>query len=125
VRRLLPSILTLLMLTAVASDVQSQQAKSPQPFAAFWAQFKAALAKNDKEAVASMTKFPFYWDTEITRGEFIKKYNEIFDRKIQRCFAKAKPIKDRESYSVFCGESIYVFEKVEGKYRFTAVGAND
>ena len=124
-RKLLPSILTLLMLTAVASDVQGQQAKSTQPFAPFWSQFKAALAKNDKESVASMTKFPFYWGEELTRGEFIKKYNEIFDRKIQRCFAKAKPIKDRESYSVFCGESIYVFEKVEGKYKFTAVGAND
>ena len=124
-RRLLPSILTLLMLSAVVSDVRSQQDKSTQPFAAFWAQFKAALVKNDKEAVASMTKFPFYWGEELTRGEFIKKYIEIFDRKVQRCFAKAKPIKDRESYSVFCGESIYVFEKIEGKYRFTAVGAND
>ncbi len=124
-RRLFPSILTLLMLSAVASHVQSRQAKITQPFASFWSQFKAALAKNDKEAVASMTKFPFYWGEELTRGEFIKKYTEIFDRKVQRCFAKAKPIKDRDSYSVFCGESIYVFEKVEGKYRFTAVGAND
>ena len=124
-RKLLPSILTLLMLTAVASDLQSQQATNTQTFAAFWSQFKAALVKNDKEAVASMTKFPFYWGEQLTRGEFIKKYIEIFDRKVQRCFAKAKPIKDRDSYSVFCGESIYVFEKVEGKYRFTAVGAND
>jgi hypothetical protein len=125
VRKFLPLIATLLMMSAVAFHVQSQQAKSTQTFASFWTQFKAALAKNDKDAVASMTRFPFYWDKELTRGEFIKKYTEIFDRKVQRCFAKAKPIKDRESYSVFCGESIYVFEKVEGKYRFTAVGAND
>ena len=124
-RKLLPLIVTLLMLSAAAAHVQSQQATNTQTFAAFWAQFKAALVKNDKEAVASMTKFPFYWGEELTRGEFIKKYTEIFDRKVQRCFAKAKPIKDRDSYSVFCGESIYVFEKVEGKYRFTAVGAND
>ena len=124
-KKLLPSIVTLLMLSAVASHVQSQQAKSSQTFASFWVQFKAALAKNDKEAVASMTRFPFYWGEKLTRGEFIKKYSEIFDRKIQRCFAKAKPLKDRASYSVFCGESIYVFEKVEGKYKFTDVGAND
>jgi hypothetical protein len=125
VRKLLPSIVTVLMLSAAASEVQSQRAKGTQTFASFWVQFKAALAKNDKEAVTSMTRFPFYWGDELTRGEFIKKYNKIFDRKIQRCFAKAKPLKDRESYSVFCSESIYVFEKVEGKYRFTGVGVND
>ena len=145
-RKLLPSILTLLILSAVASHVQSHQAKSAQTFASFWAQFKAAVAKNDKEAVASMTQFPFYWEKELTRGEFIKKYNEIFDRKIQRCFAKAKPLndylahvklakkypstpiphqEDTGSHSVFCGSSIYAFEKVAGKYKFTAVGPDD
>jgi hypothetical protein len=127
VRKLLPSMLTLLMLSAVASHVQSQQAKSTQTFASFWAQFKAAVAKNDKEAVATMTRFPFpFGGVEVTRDEFIKKYHLIFDRKIKRCFAKAKPVGDEESYyQVYCGEEIYGFERVEGKYKFTDIGAND
>jgi hypothetical protein len=125
VRKLLPSILTLLMVSAVASHVQSQQAKATQTFASFWSQFQAAVATRDKEAVANMTRFPFYLEKELTRGEFIKKYHEIFGGKIQRCFAKAKPVKDRDSYSVFCGNEIYAFEKVEGKYKFTEIGAND
>ena len=78
-RKILSSTLTLLMLSAVASQAWSQQPKS-ETFAAFWAQFKAALAKSDKEAVASMTKFPFYLEKELSRAEFIKKYNVIFNR---------------------------------------------
>lgn len=31
-----------------------------------------------------MTKFPFYLDKELTRAEFTKKYNVIFDRSTQR-----------------------------------------
>ena len=145
-RKLLPPIVTLLMLSAVASQVQSQQAKSTQTFDSFWAQFKAAVAKNDKEAVASMTRFPFYLQKELTRGEFIKKYNAIFDRGTQRCFARSKPSSDYQahlklvkkfpksqipkqedtgSYSVFCGEQIYLFEIVDGKYKFTDIGVND
>jgi hypothetical protein len=145
-RKILPSILTLLMLSAVASQVWSQPATSTQTFASFWVQFKAAVAKNDKEAVASMTRFPCYFEKELTRGEFIKKYNAIFDRGTQRCFTRAKPSSDYQaylklvkkfpkseipkqedtgSYSVFCGQEIYLFEILDGKYKFTEIGAND
>jgi hypothetical protein len=31
----------------------------------------------------------------------------------------------RDSYSVFCGEEIFGFEKVNGEYRFTDIGMND
>ena len=124
-KQLLRSILTSLMLGAVASQAQSQPAKSTETFASFWTQFKAAVGRNDKEAVASMTRFPFYLEEQLTRDEFIKKYRHIFNRRIQRCFAKEKPVKDRQSYSVFCGNEIYAFEKVDGKYKFTEIGAND
>ena len=145
-RKLLPTLLMLLMLSAVATQVQSQTANNTATFATFWAQFKAAVANNDKEAVASMTRFPFYLEAQLNKGQFIKKYSTIFDRKTQRCFAKAKPVNDYQaylklakkypssqipqqedtgSYSVFCGGEIFVFEKVEGKYKFTEIGADD
>lgn len=145
-RKLLPSILTLAMLSAVASQAWSHQAKTTQTFAAFWVEFKAAVARNDKEAVASMTKFPFYLEKELTRGEFIKKYNSIFDRGTQRCIARAKPLNDYQeylklvkkfpksgipqqedtgSYSITCGAEIFAFGIVDGKYKFTEIGAND
>jgi hypothetical protein len=133
-------MLTLLMLSAFASHVQSRHAKSTQTFASFWVQFRAAVAKNDKEAVATMTRFPFpFGNEEITRAEFIEKYDSIFGRKAQRCFAKAKPVNDYQAYldavkitkeaslpppqeqqdtggyHVFCAGRIYLFRILRGR----------
>jgi hypothetical protein len=149
VTKLLSSLLTLLLLITVASSVQSQQTKSTETFASFWVKFKAAVAKNDKEAIADMTNFPIYIGEELTRDAFVKKYNEIFDRNVKRCLARAKPTNDYQaylnavkltkkqnapppqpqedtgSYSVFCGGEIYVFQIVGGKYKFAEIGVND
>lgn len=97
-------------------------------FPAFWIQFKAAVAKGDKAAIAEMTKIPFPYGTkQLSKAEFIKECGKLFDKKTQKCFSKAKPIKEdnRDSYSVFCGEEIFVFEKVNGEYRFSDIGMND
>ena len=97
-------------------------------FAAFWVEFKTAVVKDDKEAIAGMTKLPFpYGSKQLAKVDFIKKCAELFNQKTRRCFSKAKPVKDdgRDSYSVFCGEEIFVFEKVNGEYRFTDIGMND
>jgi len=97
-------------------------------FPAFWVQFKAAVAKGDKAAIAEMTKFPFvYLTNQLSKTDFINQCGAIFGKKTQRCFSNAKPAKEdnRESYSVFCGEFIFVFEKVNGEYRFTDIGEND
>ena len=86
------------------------------------------MAGKNKEAIASMTKFPFVNGGSIlTKADFMKKCDAIFSAKVQRCFRDAKPVKadDRESYSVFCGETIFVFEKGNGGYQFTDVGEND
>jgi hypothetical protein len=120
---LLATALTLLLVIDPASSAEIKpEARS---FDAFWIQFKAAVAKGDKAAIAEMTKFPFYGT--MSKDEFIKKCGEFFDRKTQRCFSKAKPIKEdkRDRYNVFCGEEIFGFERVNGEYRFTDIGMND
>jgi hypothetical protein len=98
-------------------------------FAAFWVEFKTAVANDDREAIAKMTKLPFVYGTSkpLSKADFIKECAELFNQKTRRCFSKAKPVKDdgRDSYSVFCGEEIFSFEKVNGEYRFTDVGMND
>ena len=98
-------------------------------FAEFWVEFKAAVVKDDREAIAKLTKLPFTYGTSkpLAKAEFIKECGELFNQKTRRCFAKAKPVKDdsRDSYSVFCGEEIFSFEKVNGEYRFTDIGMND
>lgn len=46
---------------------------------------------------------------------------------MRKCFATARPVKepDRDSYSAFCGDEIFTFEKVNGAHKFTEIGGND
>jgi len=119
---LLATTLTLLM--TISPGWSAENRADAGSFATFWVRFQASAAKGDKEAIAGMTKFPF-GDRQLSKGDFIKAYGEIFTK--TKCFAKAKPVKaeDRESFSVFCGSMIYVFEKVNGEYKFTDTGEND
>ena len=125
-RLLLATALALVVgMTPIKGAGIKEDAKS---FAPFWAQFKTAVANKNKEAIATMTKFPFVnGGGTATKADFIKQYNAIFSADVQRCFRNAKPVKadDRESYSVFCGQTIFVFEKGKDGYQFTDVGEND
>ena len=106
---------------------QLLEAKDPPPpaesFAAFWKDFKSAVAKNDKEAVAAATKLPFM--AQQSKADFIRDYPSYFTKEVKKCLATAKPVRDRDSYLVFCGEEIFSFEKVNGAYKFTDIGMND
>src|SRR5437867_8416387 len=90
-------------MTPIKGAGLKEDAKS---FAPFWAQFKTAVANNNKEAIVAMTKFPFdYYAKRLTKTDFMKECDTIFSGEVQRCFRNAKPVKGegRESYSVFCG----------------------
>jgi len=92
----------------------------------FWTRFKAAVSKSDKEAVASMTRLPFLFDSrELAKPDFIQKFNAIFDARVKRCFSKAKLVKEGDGFEVFCGKQVFLFEKVSGVYKFTEIGVND
>jgi len=96
-------------------------------FNSFWKTFKAAMAKNDKEAVANLTKLPFLYDSrERDRAGFIKIYDQLFTRKVRRCVATAKLMKEQDNYEIFCGQLIFYFGKdSDGKYKFLEFGVND
>ncbi|HST52540.1 MAG TPA: hypothetical protein VLJ61_11070 [Pyrinomonadaceae bacterium] len=102
---------------------------SPQParsnFTAFWSQFKGAVARQDAAAVADMTKLPFtYEDKSLDRAAFITQYKKIFGG-LKSCVAKEKPVRDGETYSIFCGEQGLLFQKAGGEYKFVEFFAND
>ncbi|MBX9689670.1 MAG: hypothetical protein K2X27_23365 [Candidatus Obscuribacterales bacterium] len=104
----------------------TQCASATDEFSSFWEGFKTAVKKRDKEALARMTQLPFYYDSKnLQKAQFIAKLDEILPGKLSNCFSKEKPVKDKDSYSAFCGEQIYVFSKVNGKYLFTDIGVND
>ena len=117
-KTLLTIICLLLLLPAVRTEAEDRLNRA-ESFTAFWTRFKSAVAKNEQEVVAAMTKLPHFSRAELIRS--------IFNRAVQKCFAAAKPVKetDRDSYSVICGEEIFVFEKVDGSYKLTDIGMND
>lgn len=117
-------VATLLLLPA-APATRGHAAQSEESFAHFWTRFKAALAKGDQQAVASMTRFRTGDATYMTNKEFLAKWYGELRRERRRCFARAKPVRDQESYSVFCGERIFLFERVEGAWKFTEIGVDD
>lgn len=117
---------TLVFLLAIAPAGSVEIKTEARSFAGFWIQFQAAVVKGDKAAIAGMTKFPFASEKQ-TKAEFLKQCDELFSAKVRRCFRNAKPVKDDngDSYSVFCGETIFIFEKANGEYKFTDLGVND
>ena len=124
-RTLLITISLLLSLGALQAEERPAQ---PESFATFWAGFKSAVVKNDKEAVVAATDLPsIYPDNPQAKAAFLKEYPSIFPKAVRKCFAAAKPERtpERDSYSVFCGEVYFYFEKVKGAYKFTDYGPND
>ena|SRR5712675_1603117 len=123
-----PLLATAVALVVAMTPIKGVGKEDAKSFAPFWAQFKTTVANNNKEAIAAMTKFPFdYYAKQLTKADFIKRCDAIFSDKAQRCFRNAKPVKhdDRESYSVFCGTTIFGFEKGDVGYQFTDMGEND
>ncbi len=121
-------LLVFLLLTSVSLIAQAPAQPKAESFAAFWGAFKTAVAKEDREAVAAMTKLPIYLaNKNQAKAGLLKLYPSLFPKKVQTCFAKAKPVKEynQDSYSVFCGKSIYVFARENGNYKFTDLGVND
>lgn len=56
--RILNTAVIFLLLTCCVSAQQDKQ-KNTEDVHKFWAEFRAAILSNDKEKVASLTKFPF------------------------------------------------------------------
>lgn len=124
---LLATALTLLLVIDPASSAEIKpEARS---FAAFWIQFKAAVARDDKEAVVAATDLRFFNQKKhpkhVAKAAFIRDYPSYFTKEVKKCFATAKPVLDRDYYFVFCGEEIFGFAKRDGEYRFTDIGMND
>jgi hypothetical protein len=126
--RLRTFLLTIFLLLSLVALRAEERPAQHEPFAAFFARFKSAVAKNDKEAVAAATQLPaIYPNNPQAKAAFLKDYPSTFTKTVQKGFASAKPVRTpgRDSYSVFCGDQYFLFEKVNGVYKFTDFGPND
>ncbi|MBI5171807.1 MAG: hypothetical protein SFV17_02705 [Candidatus Obscuribacter sp.] len=106
--------------------VYSADKSADKDFEQFFAQFKQAISRADREKVADLTKLPYMLQSKtLNRQQFIAQFNAIFPPAHRKCLVKEKPIKDQQCYMVFCGEEIFIFARVDGKYKFTEIGVND
>lgn len=97
-------------------------------FDAFYVKFCVALKAKNKESIASMTRLPYYSqikDKNMNKAEFIQNFENIFPKSARACLVKIKPVQDGVNFCACCGDDIYYFEKVNGKFVFTEVGVND
>lgn len=115
---------------AIADDeaAAAAAAAGPDPaFAQFFERFREAVTLDDRESVSSMTKLPIFLNGESQDEKgFLAQFDWLFTSNEKACFASESPVVDIDgSYSLFCGELIFVFQKNGDAYRFTDIGAND
>jgi hypothetical protein len=118
--------LMLLLCLGLPHVTGAAQDADEHKFGVFWKQFSQAVIEDKRATVADLTKLPFLMDgIEHDRSAFLHEYPTLFTPAMRCCFKKVKPIHDLDGYSIVCGEQIFVFGLVNGRYLFTEIGVND
>ena len=85
-------LITVSLLLAFGTLHAEERPARAESFATFWAAFKTAVVKNDKESVVAATHLPsIYANNRQAKAAFLKSYPSIFTKTVQKCFAAAKP----------------------------------
>ena len=116
----------LLILLSTAFMAQGQTTPNKETFAAFWTRFKAALTKNDRPAIAGMTKHCKCGQTPFENDKLFldEWYGKL--RRNRACLERARPIAaqgKKQSYSIICrtDDDELVFERIGGEWKFINV----
>lgn len=125
-----------LIVAAGLTDVSGASAQGDLSAQTFWQKFKAAVIKGDKEAVASLSKYPIGMSYGIAsirnRAQFLRRYREVFNKQTDApaCFTKARMEPDTgnpKRFTVACPDAagnevvIYHFVQTKRGWRFTAL----
>jgi len=130
--------LTLLVLTVclLVAPGSSGATQADADFKVFWEKFKTAVIKADKNAVASVTKYPLGMSYGIrsvkNKAELVRRYREVFNQQTDaaKCFGTKVPEKDANNprlYTVVCpneaGDEVVAFQFTRGKlgWKFTGL----
>lgn len=101
-------------------------------FRQFLTGFRQALRANDASAVAALTRLPIYYDdAHRDRAYFESRiYRQMFTQRNRTCLQTARAVYDRdgegtEGFSLFCGDTIFIFTKKADGFRFEGTHPND
>ena len=107
-------------------------------FQVFWEKFKTAVIKVDKNAVASLTKYPLGMSYGIrsvkSRAELVRRYKEVFNQQTDaaKCFGTKVPEKDANNprlFTVVCpneaGDEVVAYQFMRGKLGWQFIGVDN
>ena len=105
---------------------------TPKAFQIFYAKFRKAVVKDDKNLVASLTRFPFEYGFDagsegtFSKTQFLEEFDNIFDAE-SKIFAQKNPVFYVEAGTFNLTDtyaaSLYSFEKKGASYKFTSFAA--
>lgn len=114
--------------------VSEGRAQGSSSFNSFWAKFKTAVTKEDKQTLSSMVKYPLSMPYGVrsvkNKTDFVKRYREIFYKQLEgfpvnsakKCFANATPEKDENAYIIACNDVvIFRFVSTAGTWKLSGV----
>ncbi len=102
---------------------------TPQAFQTFYAKFKRAMVKGDKNTVASLTQFPFQYGFDagdegtLSKAQFTKRFKELFGS-YKKLFSQNNPelFSDNGAFDLTSDDATHFrFEKKGASYQFTAM----
>lgn len=127
----------LLLATLSTGSALAQRAPAGPPavaaeFRQFLTGFRQALRANDASAVAALTRLPIYYDdAHRDRAYFESRiYRQMFTQRNRTCLQTARAVYDKdgegtEGFSLFCGDTIFIFTKKADGFRFEGTHPND
>ena len=97
-------------------------------FAAFWAIFAAAVAKDDGASLEKLTAMGPGLDAQDQTFAGFRAH--VLDRKARKCLAAAKPKGQvnglgQMEYAAFCGQIIFGFSRTAGGWKLTDISPDD
>jgi hypothetical protein len=94
-------------------------------FAAFLAQWRAALARDDAGAVADLTQLPFLFEgAPRDRAGFVAIYPALFTKPVRECLATAEPVAEDDRFVASCGPSLFYFGRSGPAWRLLEFAAD-
>lgn len=94
---------------------------------AFLVRFRSALVARDAAAIADLTQLPFlYQGRQLDRAAFIRAVPKLFDARLSRCLAQARPLTEGQDRLLHCApHTFYLRTGADRRWRlaeFTADG---
>jgi len=133
-----PTRRLLLLVCLLVVPSSSGATQTDADFQVFWEKFKAAVIKVDKNAVASLTKYPLGMSYGIrsvkSKAELVRRYKEVFSQQTDaaKCFGTKAPEKDAgnaRQFTIVCpneaGDEVVAYQFMRGKLGWQFIGLDN